>query len=354
MAVAASMFAASTAVAQTTQKLTANKVNEYGLIYNLPMTAFDITLEIEGEVLKPGEFYNYARIYLNADPIMAQSQSWHLKSATIVPVGVADTSEQYLVQFKSGATPYMIIGEESIPLAVNTDEVAPPATVSLPKEQPMQPTVLERPEAAYAFSGEMLAGTSLAKRAELAAAKIFEIRDTRNEIIAGQSDNMPSDGSAMKIALDNLAQQEAALTAMFVGTRQSCTRVATFRYIPAMEDETIVIARISALDGFVVPTDLSGDPVYVTFAITEKGELPVNEKGEVKRFPKGGLAYRIPGKAGLTVRYDGADIASDEFAVAQCGVVFGLDPGLFTDKKAPAYLIFDPVTGGVRELGSVE
>ena len=43
-------------MAQTTQKLTANKANEYGLIYSLPQTVLDITIEAERTVKRPGEF----------------------------------------------------------------------------------------------------------------------------------------------------------------------------------------------------------------------------------------------------------------------------------------------------------
>ncbi len=39
--------------------------------------------------------------------------------------------------------------------------------------------------------------------------------------------------------------------------------------------------------------------------------------------------------------------------MAQYGVVFGLDPSLFTNKREPAYLHFNPLTGAVRELGTV-
>ena len=48
-------------MAQTTQKLTANKANEYGLIYSLPQTVLDITIEAERTVKRPGEFYKYAK-----------------------------------------------------------------------------------------------------------------------------------------------------------------------------------------------------------------------------------------------------------------------------------------------------
>ena len=37
--------------------------------------------------------------------------------------------------------------------------------------------------------------------------------------------------------------------------------------------------------------------------------------------------------------------------LAQAGVVFGLDPKLFTDKRAPSKALFDPTTGALVELG---
>ena len=55
-----------TAFGQTTQKLTATKVSEYGLIYNLPSTVFDITIEAECVVKKPGEYYKYVKRVLNS------------------------------------------------------------------------------------------------------------------------------------------------------------------------------------------------------------------------------------------------------------------------------------------------
>ncbi len=33
-------------------------------------------------------------------------------------------------------------------------------------------------------------------------------------------------------------------------------------------------------------------------------------------------------------------------------IVFGIDPDMFTDKKAPAYVVFDAQTGAIREIGT--
>lgn len=76
--------------AQTTSKLTANKTNEYGVIYTLPLTAFEVTLAVEKTVNTPGEFYQYAKKYLNTAPISASSTSWRVTEAVVNPTAVPD------------------------------------------------------------------------------------------------------------------------------------------------------------------------------------------------------------------------------------------------------------------------
>ncbi|WP_304962238.1 DUF4831 family protein, partial [Paramuribaculum intestinale] len=83
--------AAMTAGAQTTQKFTASKLNEYGLVYNLPLTAVDVTVEAEKTVSTPGEFYKYAKKYLNINnPITRESREATLKSAIVTTSGLPD------------------------------------------------------------------------------------------------------------------------------------------------------------------------------------------------------------------------------------------------------------------------
>lgn len=355
LAIITSVACITPAFAQTTQKLTANKVNEYGLIYTLPVTEIKLTVETEKTVKQPGEFFRYAKKYLGIDPITEASSTYSLKSVTITPQGAADESQRYLVQFKSGSSPFMMLNEADFPIAINTENVPAQDAPALPVAVPAKPTILQTKTAAQAVTAEMLQSPSSAKRAELAAARIFELRQSRSDIISGTAENMPADGQAMQLALDNLSAQEQALTAMFIGTVQTSTEVASFTVRPNGDDDESqqVFARLSVLDGIVDASNLSGDPIVVDIKAIDHGILPVNDKGEVKRFPKGGFAYRIPGSAHVSVLFDGRRIADADISVAQYGVVFGLDPNLFTDKKAPAYAILDPVTGAITELGTI-
>ena len=340
--------------AQTTQKLTATKANEYGLIYSLPKTVLDITIEAEKEVKKPGEYFKYAKKYLDSDNAIAQtSQQWTLKSITVNVRAVADADERYLVQFKKGTTPYMYVNAQNFPLAINTEKVYEVEAPVLPEAKAAEPTPLETAAATQVISQEMLQSQSSAKRAELAANQIYALRQSRTDLITGQADQMPPDGQAMQLVLDNIAAQEAALTAMFMGTVQHSTDVKTFTIVPDSLGGESIVARLSALNGIVDSDDLSGCPIYVNIEVAERGQLPVNEAtGLVKTFPKGGIAYRIPGKAKVAVEYDGQKVYEKTIDMAQYGVVFGIDPSMITNTKAPAYVVFDPLTGAIKELGT--
>lgn len=340
--------------AQTTQRLAASKANEYGLIYSLPATEVDITIEAEHTRRTPGEFYNYARRHLAInDAITTASSSVTVKSVTITPRGVADPENRWLVQFKSGSTPYIMLDSEGAILSVNDADVTAPEAPTLPQAVAAEPTALETAAARQAMTQDMIRSSSTPKRAELAAQRIFELREMRSDILSGQAENPPADGKAMQLVLDNLAGQEAALTAMFAGTEQKWTTVSTVTLRPdtlGLDNE--VIARISPTEGLIEPDNLAGAPVTASIEIIERGKLPLNEKGEAKKFPKGGLAYTIPGRARITIGYEGRTIAVAELPIAQLGVTFGLDPTLFTDKKAPATAAFDASTGALLKLGT--
>lgn len=341
------------ASAQTTQRLSASKANDYGLVYSLPITEVDITIEVEHTLRAPGEFHNYARRNLAiSDAVTAESQSATVKSVTFTPRGVADPANRWTVQFKSGSNVSMLLSADGIPLAVNAVQPAALSLPALPEAQPKKPTALETEAARQAMTQEIIRSSSLSKRAELAARRIFELRDMRSDLLSGQTDNPPADGQAMQLMLDNLAGQEAALTAMFAGTVSTYTSVGTVSYTADSNGTSSeVIARISPTEGVIDSDNLAGAPVYLTVKILEEASLPVNEKGEVKKFPKGGLAYTIPGTARFSVSYAGSVIAEADIPLAQLGVTFGLDPALFSDKKAPSQLLFDPNTGGVLYLG---
>ena len=351
------MLAALPLQAQTAQHITATKANDYALAYSLPNTIIDVTIEAEITVKKPGEFYRYSPKYLNINnPISAEQHSARVLSAVISSHGVPDPDNLFNITFKSGSPVDVYLTGSGIPLAINTTETQKPAPLELPEARKAAPTPLETPVARQVVSEEMMQSKSTAKRAELAAQAIFALRQTRSELISGQAETMPPDGKSLQLMLDNMQAQEDALMAMFVGTTSTSTQVETFQIdpelIPADSDELrVIVARVSAIDGIVSTDDLSGTPVYVDLSVINRGETPVNEKGQQLPFPKNGVPYAIPGQLSATVSYDGQEIASRTINVSQLGLVYGLAPNSFTNKKAPIFVLFDPTTGAILRQG---
>ena len=97
---------------------------------------------------------------------------------------------------------------------------------------------------------EMLMATSKAKLAELVAREIYEIRESKNNLLRGESDYMPSDGEGLKLMIDNLQKQEDALLKLFTGSTSREISSRTFSIVP--EENTIkqVAARFSRKLGF--------------------------------------------------------------------------------------------------------
>ena len=345
---AAAALIAFTAAAQRTQKFTADRNNEYGLTYKLPTTRVRILATAIKTVRKAGPYWQYAKKYLGtSDVITADSQTWELTGASMTTYGVPDDSQQFLMQFKGGQAPFIMKTTDDLLLSINSENTVPlSATVG-------RETVLDANNYLSSLSGDILASESLSKRAELAAQQIYKIRQSRTDYATGEADTMP-DGAALKLIMQQLDEQEAALTAMFVGTTSTSTASHAFVFNPGTEDvDNAVAFRVSDENGLVDKSDLSGEPVYLTMRVTERGKLPVNEKGETKKLPKDAVIYRIPGKAQFTLAYKGKTMAQSSFDLAQLGIDFGLDPDLFSNKKQQSYIKLSPATGAVVELGNV-
>ena len=337
--------------AQSTQKLSVAKHNDYGLVYSLPNTHLRIEVEAEQTVKKAGPYYNYAKKFLGTENVITEdSEMWTLKGVKVWSYGVPHKGNEYLMQFKPGTSVFLMVGEDGLPLAINTNKAEMP--VHVPKKgTPLTNSILDNNAYTTALSGELLAIGSLAKRAEYAANTIYKIRESRTNYAIGEADQMPPDGESLKLILNELNKQEEALLAMFLGTTQTSIAVKTFDYIPANDTINEVVFRISDFNGITDKEDLSGEPIYLSLKITEKGKIPLDEKGIEKKLPKGAVMYKIPGKAEVSLFHEGKEIFKELFNIAQFGVDYGLNPAVFTDKKAPSYMKFHPSTGGIKEIG---
>ena len=339
------------ATAQQTRTLTADKHNEYGLVYTLPVTAVRFDVTARHTVSHAGPYFQYAKKYIGTDKVVKEdSEHWEILSVKATPVGIPDTENEYLMQLKPGGLTSICVADDGMLLAINRD-VDAPAAPELPEDTRLKSEVGPRDYLQF-VNEDFLASQSSAKQAQMLSESLMEVRDAKISLTRGTAETMPTDGRQLELMLNSLSQQEASMTAAFLGTVESQTVTRSFVFTPG-EPGRSVLFRMSDFAGFVAADDYSGEPVYVNVKVTRRGEMPVDDKGDEKKVPRDAVIYNIPGAATVSLSHSGKTLWSGDLECSQYGIQFGLQPTLFSDRKARSYAVFDPATGALVKIAEV-
>lgn len=336
---------------QQTRLLTGDKSNEYGVVYSLPVTELVVDATCRVTTRVPGPFRQYATRYLGTEATVSEpSSAVELTGVDMFTRGVAG-EQKYLFQMKPGVLADVCVAESGMLLAVNT-EVESPAERSLPVATD-SPQVPDIDEYLQYVDADFMSSLSSAKKAQLLAQTIMEIRDSRLSLSRGTAETMPTDGRQLELMLASLEAQENALMRAFNGYEYSETQTRRISLTPdsASVGERQVIFRLSDTDGFVETDDYSGEPVYLTLTELQVPEMPLDLKGEPKTFPKNAVVYALPATASIALEYNDGPVGSPrQFDFGQLGITFGLDPKLFTDRRNPSAAVFNPATGALERI----
>lgn len=339
------------ATAQQTRTLTADKHNEYGLVYTLPVTAVRFDVTARHTVSHAGPYFQYAKKYIGTDKVVKEdSEHWEILSVKATPVGIPDTENEYLMQLKPGALTSICVADDGMLLAINRD-VDAPAAPEMPEDTRLKSEAGPRDYLQF-VNEDFLASQSSAKQAQMLSESLMEVRDAKISLTRGTAETMPTDGRQLELMLNSLSQQEASMTAAFLGTVESQTVTRSFVFTPG-EPGRSVLFRMSDFAGFVAADDYSGEPVYVNVKVTRRGEMPVDDKGDEKKVPRDAVIYNIPGAATVSLSHSGKTLWSGDLECSQYGIQFGLQPTLFSDRKARSYAVFDPATGALVKIAEV-
>lgn len=327
---------------QQTKILSAEKHNEYGLVYSLPVTAFRIEVTIATETQVAGPFYKYSKLFAGtSDVITKNSRRQWVEDVKVTPYGIPNPDEKYLMQLKPGATTFIAVADDNMLLAINKDNVKYSAPLSASAEKPsVQPQPDINDYLKY-VTEDFISAISDYKKAQLLGEELMEIKEAKISLTRGTAETMPTDGRQLEIMLNSLEDQENSLMNAFRGVSFTSKEVRTYTFIPNPQNDE--------MSKYLTDVNLK-----LEITELESPLLPLDAKGEEKKLPKDAVIYRIPGTVRLTVSNDNRQLYSNVFEIAQTGVNFGLSPTLFTDKKEPSYAIFDPVNGALRELGTIK
>jgi len=328
-------------------------LTEEGVNYFLPKTIFKVVIVAEKTSTIPGEFAAYADRYLRQPSVpTVSSTTWALKSISLIPLGVPDSTKAYSIKLRSKTSaPLVSLTDDGILLGVNT-EVQPEPMPEIPKAVPAPKAVNGRDFMTH----EILSAGSSAKMAQLTAEEIYDIRDSRNALIRGEADNTPKDGAQLKLMLDNLDAQATALESLFKGQQLTSTEVLTFDYEPQTDANLEsgarqLLCRFSQKLGLVDNDDLSGEPLWI--AIRPLGNLPAPQEDPdvAKRKSKmeQGLFVNQPARVNVTIDMADRTILTTELPVAQMGTTEVLSEALFNKKMETSVRLYQH-TGSVRDI----
>ena len=332
--------------AQTSTSMYTPGVTAEGIVYFLPKTAIRVAVQIEKATYTPGEFSKYAERFLRLRDVSGEpSVGYRVISISQTAVGERDTTKSFAIKFNNKTSAVNVSRtDDGLLLAVNA-QPQPQIGLAVFKPQPKPEPVDPR----QFLNEEILSAGSTAKMAQLTAQEIYDIRDSRSQLIKGQADFMPKDGEQMKMMLSQLEQQDQALTSLFAGTIVRDTVEEVFMVHPSTELSMVPLFRFSRHFGLVESDDLSGTPYFIT--VQNMTELPaIDEKQAAKRKKaEDGLYYNVPGKMKSTVFCGHKPQNTAEFPAAQFGHVELLSGDLF-NKHYGTRLWMSAISGGIERL----
>ena len=319
-----------------------------GATYYLPKSTVDVVLRIEKTTVSPGMLNAYAERFMKRSDVPSlASVSWRLLSAEITPSAVPDTTKRFTARIDGKHSIQRVaLAPDGTILAVNADATLP--TTRIPFcAAPKQPL----PDAHDYMNQDILAAGSRAKMAELIAQEIYDIRESRSLLSKGQADFMPKDGEQLRIMMQSLDIQEAALMQVFSGTTTHDTTEVVLSYVPEKEVNRHVLFRFSSHFGLSDADDLSGEPYYLS--VSDLHQTSENAAVAEGKLPKDNaeIYVNLPGRIRLELSHDGKIITSCEMMATEFGRTESLDNELF-GKKLFTQLVYHPLSGSIQSIKS--
>ena len=146
--------------------------------------------------------------------------------------------------------------------------------------------------------------------------------------------------------LEELDQQEKALTELFIGKKSKHQKHKTVRVEPSNEGELLFF---SEENGFTDSDNIDADTIEVRMVCQQQFAQPVVDKKKKKTQELTQIVYNVPGYCCVNVFYKGKSLASRAIPVAQLGVDVALPKSMFTGKELPK-IIFSEKTGNIISI----
>jgi hypothetical protein len=320
------------------------------LVYGLPQTVFDVEIDVEKRIEKPGPYSRFAGDLLGIKDVIAQEkETWSITGIKVYSSEELDPSEFYLIESNTlFQTNVLALRKAGLILDLNPDiyersgERRTGKLSSYSQQGYMDmgadeysvtqiDTAFKLVKLDTAFIKipylvEKKKQLTIDQLAEKAAKSLLELRDGKHLILTGEANVFPQD----KSAIDEMNRLEEEYIALFAGKAWTEAKTLTYTLIPQknMKGKPITLLKFSVQNGPADAAGNSGTPVTVNLIPLQKTKditvlaktVPADETAP--KYDK--LYYRIPEVVSLDVKMGEEKLYSSRKLIYQFGQIVQL------------------------------
>lgn len=311
------------------------------IIYSLPLTTVMLEVTAECESFVAGPYAMYAEKYLGIQARTESGDTYIIKAVKMYPAVEADPSLKVAVNLgssKSASANFLNFCSQGLIMASDTyggtpfewrfpskagDDIFAGAGVSQnldSKTTTLYKTVrtaggLEK----VPVQQSQIVEKSTEKKAEQTAALIFKLRQTRIDIITGNTDATYS-GEAMGAAIREIDRLEKEYLSLFLGKSVKDTQRVRFDVTPKAgnERQMYIAFRISDSQGLQPSSNMSGRPIVLE--LIPEGTVAAGGAA-VESAAKGRIYYREPVVVTARLLDGQKELLQTRFPVYQFGAI---------------------------------
>ena len=321
------------------------KEQELAVVYYMPKTELVFTFTYQQVIRQAGPYAAYAKQMLGIEnPITATDTTYSIIDLQTGTRTTADKERVFKVPAsKDLNTQYIALNEQGILRGYNIPNNRASKrsnnSSSLTAKQSnitsgLTPLVIP-------FHEADLRGNSEKERAQKIASQIFQIRETRMFILAGEVDHAPADGVAMERVLNDLNETEQQLVALFAGSVTTKTLERSFYYLPTQSEE-VVLGNFNSKTGFG-----EGESIMLTIAAQKQVKLAPTAAPSKKDPQPSHIYYNLPGEVHYSLIYRDNKLAERTVEAPHLGVSVPLTTDLFSKD---VHIYFNPKTGNIQSI----
>ena len=307
------------------------------LVYGLPQTRLYFEVELIKTLVRKGPYAEYANRMLGLQNVpIKDSETWQIKSISISDKQEVDNKQLYAVSFtdypqnldkllrftKDGLILDLTVSNvliNSQNQGINGDDIRFVNTA-------VRSTTVEKVDTVYKT---ILTDTAFVRipvlqrnvksktaeeQAREAAKQIFDIRQTRLDILNGNITDYHTDGAALKLVFQSLDTQEEQLLSLFYGAKIENRQMVTYTVLPEKPSSSGELFYFSDRTGIANKNTAGAKAIWYEIG---KASTPVsiNPEYQVKNI----IYYRVPQVVEVSAGMDKNTLVSDQITICQFG-----------------------------------